>query len=251
MHFIFAVELYVAVNFSFDIFYRAGLVDGADVADVLDAHRNVVINKFAVIGINFFACPACRIDDGVGDFAAAQFMHGIPVGVYLPRRRVFVGRDDLRLRGDAAGERRDVLRLHIANDSIVDFYGVALVAFCLAIGCGINVEGRTGLSFGDNHPLDLPGDIGISRVGCAVFDAHIHTDVLFQRLAAVDTDDVIGTLPFVDSRSPTQADARCIGGRRREETAVITAVFRHDGRSEVADRAFVVSELVFIDGFGA
>ena len=62
--------LYI-VDFCFDVFYRAGLVDGADVADVLDARCNVVINEFAVIGINFFACPACRIDDGVGDFTAA------------------------------------------------------------------------------------------------------------------------------------------------------------------------------------
>ena len=116
---------------------------------------------------------------------------------------------------------------------------------------GIDMEGRSGLSARDDYPLDIPGDIGISRVGCAMFDAHIHADVLFQRLAAVNADDVIGTLPFVDSRSPTQADARGIGCRRREETAVITAVFRHDGRGEVADRVFVVSELVFIDGFGA
>ena len=228
------------------------MVDGADVADILDARCNVVINEFAVIGINFFACPACRIDDGVGDFAAAQFVHGIPIGVCFPGAgRVFVGRDDLRLCGDAAGKGRHALRLHVTDDGIVDFHGVVFLAFCLAVGMGIDMEGGTGLSARDDYPFDIPGDIGIICVGCAVFDAHIHTDVLFQRLATVDTDDVIGTLPFVDSRSPTQVDARGIGGRRREETAVITAVFRHDSRSEVADRVFVVSELVFIDGFGA
>ena len=225
--FVLAVQLQVFVHFGFDFFNRPRLVVGADVADVFDASGDVVVNQLGVVGIDGFADATRRVDDDIRHFAAARLVDAVPVGVFFPGAGgVFVGGDNHRLRADAAAKRRDVV-VHVADEGVADFDGIGFRAFRLAVVMGIDGEVFRGLAFRDNHALDVPGEVGIAGVGAVVFDMHIDADVFARRF--VEADGVGRFLAFFDAGNAGEGDVRRIGGRRRDEVAVMRR-FRHDRR---------------------
>ena len=246
--FVLAVELQVFVHFCLDFFNRPRLVHGADIAEVFDANRVVVVDELDVVAVGFFTNAAGRVDDGIRHLAAARLVYAVPVGVGFPATGgVFVGGDNHRLRADCTGERL-VARVDVAHQGVRNFHGVGFRAFAAVTVVGINGEVFGYGAFRDNHALDVPGEVGIAGVGAAVLDAHVHADVFAGRL--VKADGVGRLFAFKHAGLPGEGDARRIGCRRRDEVAAVGG-FRYDSRREVANRFFRVAGLVGVFRFGA